>query len=803
MKYIYFFLFLPLFLLASEYDFSLSQLHEKYYEKAFTLYKQGEAESAFEEILKIGDFKQRPECRLLYLKIIYDLKRYKESVALINESSKEFIEQNLTDFFYFYFQSCRKSGDESSLSNFSEEYAYLFQKKGNINLRKILADLFTDGGYEITAEIIDIFPERVFTESEYALIVGAAEFYLKNYRKAKELLKFSCLNASNETGKTALEYLTAVNFYLGELPEFPDTFKFYNDKSKINLLVNYLKNDKLDYADKVAEELENNEYYYPLKALINLKRNQIKTALKHINKADTAVIKNHGCLLDVAAEINYKNKKYRNALAYYKLYAKSENADKNYANYAAAYSFNGFYRYNNTAYYWLKNLDEKHSFYDSLALKDLALLYNFTEHYRISAKYYRQFFKKYSGKNLSPEFCLNRLLTLFKLKYFDSMLPVLKEYSYLADDETLKKYLFALGNYNYSKGNFTVASELYADYLKLTNDPDISFRLERINYTLGKYEDTEDYLLAFTGKNYDSERGRKTGLDLIKYYIGKNDTENAEKLIDILARGKSETDDTLSFWRGKIQTLRGNEEQAVALYGKVISSSRDSVMVKDALNALRLLLEDKSPRQYSRVISSVIDSMSYRRSYNDILLTLADLYETSELYGQANEVYFNMLADSSFSDSTAIMNKIGVNLMYRGKFEEADTLLNRFVIERGKNPETMLLIAAADMGKNKISRAVNVLLDIYFSFPEYSKREEVILILADNLYGNGQFLPALYFYRKLNFENDPQTDFIVKTKISELTKIVDRESELFKFPLSFENSLKTMAEILEKNETDN
>jgi hypothetical protein len=792
MKHVWLIYLIPLFLSAGINDFSLSQRHEKYYQKALEFYQLQASDEAFEQISRIGDLRHHTEYQILHIKILYDLMKWEEILSIIDNSSKAFIEENLTEFFYFYFQSCIKLGQEAQMTEFLENYEYLFRKHDGVYFRRILLSLFINRNYDQIKPIIDIFPAAVITQKEYYLIIGAAEFYQEKYQKAQDFLEHSYKIGDAKTRILANEYLTALHFFVGNSPELPESFTFYNKQAKINLLTNYLQHNELDNAHIVAEQLRSDKYYAPFKTLINLRLGHNKTAEMYFRESDTTLVKYYPSLQLAAAEVNYHKKDFQKAVDYYKLYRESKNADIKYANYAIGYSFKGFYRYNNTAYYWLKNIETNSSLYDSLALHDLAELYNFTEHFRISWKYYKQLLTKYSDQGLSDRFHRNYLETLFEINYFDTMLPVYDRYNYLLDNYLRKKYLLALGNHNYSISDLTTAVRLYTEYLTLDNDPDISFRVEQINYTLGEYAEMEDYLLAFIAKNPTATRAKKTGIDLIKYYIGKNDVFSAETLLDTLLSANVDKTDTLRFWDGKVKTLKGNEPEAISIYSSLISASSDSLVVKDALNSLQTLLEDKSPRRYSEVISTIVDSMVYRKGYNDIMQTLAYLYEKSELYNQANQVYFTILDDSLMTDSVAVMNKIGLNLMYQENFEDADTLLSNFMLNSEKNPETMLLIATAKMGKNEIENAINVLLNIYFDFPEYGKRKEMMLTLADNFYANNQYLPAWYFYKKLNFEDDPRTNFIINQKTSELAEIVGEDSLLVKFPKNFESSLRVM-----------
>jgi len=449
-----------------------------------------------------------------------------------------------------------------------------------------------------------------------------------------------------------------------------------------------------------------------------------KTAESYIEQVDSLELNSSTTSILAKAEIEYNLSKYEQAINSYKNYSKRKDADLDYANYAIGHSFYNFYRFNSTAWYWLKNLSQtEKTQWDSLAVIELAKLYTHTGHPKTAAMYFRRIRRKYAsvlnGQLLESYFenLLGRKKFLFlekELKHFDME---------ITDSNPVYS---ALAKFHYEQQNFENALHYYSMLpLQQLSDRQI-LRFEKCEYLLRGDFKEEEFLSNFVARYPNNEFSGEIRNELMNYYF---QLENYDKAIAISDSLEENLPDNKLL---KLKALAQLKRTKVALNyaASVLIDSTNIPISDDVLSEIEQLLLSTGIKETSNYFESIIDSLNNNVIHNKLILSLANLYEQKHLYSEANRIYESILADSSFTEPEIPLFKMISNLESENRYHNAITIISHKYAMLSRRGQIKALEKVYQLSILKRERDILPLLTLFYSFPEYERRNWLLTELA-------------------------------------------------------------------------
>jgi len=449
------------------------------------------------------------------------------------------------------------------------------------------------------------------------------------------LKRLNKINTKDLKIKELDELLAYVYFKLGNYQESLDLFLNLLKEDKYNfqiikgIIENYIATNKyelaLSFIENVSKDFNNEELIY-YKAFLNLKLNNLETALnyyldyikinnnnekifndigiiyKNLNKFDEAI---NYFLKAIRIDPNYFTALYNIALVYFQI----GNLDK------SEYFFKKALRVNKNypeIYNYLGMIDIHRKRYDSAfknlnkalekdpenlnAKNNLAILYDYTNNVVKAEELYKELINK-SSKNYIYYVNLANILNREK-KYNDSLQYLING---LKKFPTNSKIISKIGETYYLQGKL---DESYNYYIK------------SLKCDINNVEALKGLGFIFYDKN-----DLKEALNYFKkaYELDKNDIYTLAKIADIYYDLK-------------------NYELAIEYYNKIIQIDENNI---DALNKLGQLYIDLKSYSYGLKILNKVKKLDPDNVYP--YLILADYYKNNNMLKEALEEYMHVL----------------------------------------------------------------------------------------------------------------------------------------------------------------
>jgi len=271
-------------------------------------------------------------------------------------------------------------------------------------------------------------------------------------------------------------------------------------------------------------------------------------------------------------------------------------------------------------------------------------------------------------------------------------------------------------------------------------------------------------------------------LELIKFYIEKEEFENALEYID---RSLEETieKDSLYFYKGNILQIQEEWLTSSEAYAQAIIYTFNEQIVDDRFNLFETVIVNVSPLLAFDVISSAVSEAQTTQKQVGFLKILAQLYEINQLYGEANDVYGTIMQDVETTGIPYFQIKIATNEIFLKEYNKAlNTLEPLIAMNDSLNiPNLLFLNYIANISLENYEAAKKSLLRLYLDYPQNLNKVEILSGLVDVFEQQEQYIMSLYLLnellmisgeaQKFNFQKDIKR---IKQKIYENEIIEDQ-----------------------------
>jgi hypothetical protein len=793
------------------YLFDLSGHDALCYQQALAKAEIGEWQAAERVLKRIPDLYQKQEYFLFYLEILSKTGSHAEIIAAIDKLEVRSKIRFFTELIPFYIYSATELNEYARIADFIELQRKFYPHTIHEIYKKTLYSQLEAENYQQVIQLTDVFPGNIYVEGEKNFILGIAHHNLGYYSMAKGFFK-NVLDSDNQYfQRAACDYLSVIAYYLGDLDEVSYVNNVISDNALFNRIIVMLENEMLDEASSLSLRLDRGDRQKLVDLFISWENRHYKTAQAIIESFDDFNPLDYTLTSLILAETSFHLSKYQEAEQLFKNYLRKPNSDQSYANNAIAFSFNNFYRYNNAAYYWIKNLEEGKSFYDSLAVYNLSLLYTHTENYHTAEAYFRSYLRKYQVETGDRRFISSYLRVLKNQDRPLIFRDFFNEYGRLLSVNDKFDALLYIGDYYWDKNEFEDALVYYQMASEIKPDEDLILRMERIYLILGEYEDSEEFVLSFLDKYPQSSISFSLALDLSRFYLSQKRYTATINFIDSFLEKSGETvsTDSLYFYSAIADKELKNTDRAIEKFVSLHKNTQSEELRNQISQQLENIFINMDRRRAIRVLNEIIvDEVSLS---DDYLLILAKVYEKASIFEEVNNIYQLLLDEAGEGEEEKkfrLYYLLAINEMYQKEYQQALEYLQAIDLQddSGFQEDVIFLSYLAHYSLNNFTTAAKMLLKLYRDFPQSSKRFEVVKNLIELFIENDQPLFSWYFVNDFYPHANPTQRFTLDQYKQQLTQIVGEETlaiqQIYDFELEIVNTLELLEGFQESDRED-
>ena len=261
----------------------------------------------------------------------------------------------------------------------------------------------------------------------------------------------------------------------------------------------------------------------------------------------------------------------------------------------------------------------------------------------------------------------------------------------------------------------------------------------------------------------------KYNINLIKFYIDKNEYDYALEYIDKTLE-EIVDNDSLYFLKGFIYREYEDWYQASEYFAKAILYTSKEQIIDNRLADFEKVIIKVSPLSAFDIVSDAVSKAQNTQKHVGFLNILARLYESNQLYGEANDVYRTILLESEESISYNLQIRIATNNIFQKDYEEALNILEPLIIlDDSLYIEKLLFLDyIANISLEQYQNAQVSLVRLYLEFPQHTYRREILSGLADIFEHQEHFLMSWYMLNELYIMIDEVQKFKLKIEIDRI-----------------------------------
>ena len=232
-------------------------------------------------------------------------------------------------------------------------------------------------------------------------------------------------------------------------------------------------------------------------------------------------------------------------------------------------------------------------------------------------------------------------------------------------------------------------------------------------------------------------------IDLMKHYMSLGEYELAlgvaasEPLVD--------SPDSLAWLVGNIYKFQNKPDSALLSFISTIELSEDAALQEKAFDEVEIIINLSPSHDNIELLISLLNHTS-DELYNRIIIKLAAIYEKNNLYVEANDIYLNLLESDSFGDTLGLRVKMATNSIRQENYQDAVKYAIQAQTESDSLfiPQALFLEFMGYYAQYDLDNSLEPLLRLYLEYPEFSRRFEIYLSLAELLKHREEYLAAWF-----------------------------------------------------------
>lgn len=277
----------------------------------------------------------------------------------------------------------------------------------------------------------------------------------------------------------------------------------------------------------------------------------------------------------------------------------------------------------------------------------------------------------------------------------------------------------------------------------------------------------------------------KYNINLIKFYIDRAEFDTALEYIDKTLE-EAVHKDLLYYYKGFIYKQKENWQQSSKFFAKSILDTADEVLVSKRLAEFKLTIVQVSPLSAFDLVSYAVSEAQTSQKQIGFLHILATLYESNQLYSEANDVYQTILQEIDDTNESELKLKIAANKIFQKEFQSALNILEPLIEQNDSLliENLLFLNYIANISTDNYEDAKKSLIKLYLDFPNNANREEIIAGLSEIYEIQGQYLMSWYMLNELFKTSSKARKYKISNDIERIKRMICDKlttKDLFKY----------------------
>ena len=278
-------------------------------------------------------------------------------------------------------------------------------------------------------------------------------------------------------------------------------------------------------------------------------------------------------------------------------------------------------------------------------------------------------------------------------------------------------------------------------------------------------------LVALAGLFCQDRQLSHYSIDLMKHYMSLGEYD--------LALGVAESDplvdnpDSLAWLMGNIYKFQNQPEEALTSFISAIELSGNAFLQEKAFDEVEKIIDLSPSRDNIELLISLLNYTS-EDIYNTIIIKLAAIYEKNNLYVEANDIYFNLLESDCFGDTLGLRLKMATNSIRQENYHDAVKYAKQAQTESDSLfiPQALFLEFMGYYAQYDMDNSLEPLLRLYLEYPDFSRRFEIYVSLAELLKYREEYLAAWYILEEYYLEAGYQERQIIEEEIDIISRLL-------------------------------
>lgn len=291
-------------------------------------------------------------------------------------------------------------------------------------------------------------------------------------------------------------------------------------------------------------------------------------------------------------------------------------------------------------------------------------------------------------------------------------------------------------------------------------------------------------LFAFFFSNLQAET-EIDNLQLLKSYLQNEQFDLAKEMLEFTSFDSS-LDDSLAVQKTLLFQKTSEWEKAIDSTIEILAYSENDSLQHATIPIFHELLTHLSPASTIEKITTVIKQTNNAEIRREFLLLLASVYERNHLFGEAKDVYYVLLNDSTQVDTMNIFfNIIHADISLQNFSAAIHTIDSLSVTADSLYlADLQFLQFISYYSANETKSAKKILMKLFVQYPDFKNRNEIIEALAEIYYDEQQYLLSWYFWNKLYEISSAYKKMTILKTLQEIKESLVNDSlatEQFKF----------------------
>jgi tetratricopeptide (TPR) repeat protein len=271
-------------------------------------------------------------------------------------------------------------------------------------------------------------------------------------------------------------------------------------------------------------------------------------------------------------------------------------------------------------------------------------------------------------------------------------------------------------------------------------------------------------------------------LELMKHYISQQEYDLALQVLDDYPV-EEESADSLIWLVAHVYKTRQDYNGAADKYARVITISVDSLLVTDSVENLISIVPYLTLRTAINLLVDAVKNVTANDNYLILIMKLAELYESSYLYSEANDIYTNLLESDLDIDVSRLYIKVATNKVFEKKYSEAVVYADKAgsVVDSVLSAEALFIQFLSYQALENEQAALPPLLKLYLNFPDYAGIFEINLSLAELLADADETLAAWFVLEKYYPKASELEQRLIIEQIRSLKDSMEIGSEMMQY----------------------